>query len=109
MRSLRLGTVVPMADGTRNEGRAADDAEHAPPRPVDKFRQTAAGAVIAAGLFGLRDALEGRKEREDIPIEDEAPGRRIEPGFDLVFDEERGTVTVILAEPLPDEDPRRLL
>ena len=40
--------------------RAHDGAvEHAPPRPVDRFRTTAVGSIVAAGLLGLRDALEG--------------------------------------------------
>jgi hypothetical protein len=83
------------------------DEEHAPPRPVDRFRQTAAGTVIAAGLLGLRDALEGRPEREEIPIVNEAPSGRVEPGFRLVFDEDAGVVTVVLPEPLPPDDYQR--
>jgi hypothetical protein len=31
--------------------------------------------VLAAGLFGLRDALEGRPEREEPAIVAEAPSR----------------------------------
>ena len=33
-------------------------------RPIDKFRGTAVGSVLAAGLLGLRDALEPRTRRE---------------------------------------------
>jgi hypothetical protein len=33
-------------------------------RPVDRFRATATGTVLAAGLLGLADALEGTKEEE---------------------------------------------
>ena len=50
-----------------------DDEEHAPPRPVDKFRRTAAGTVVAAGLLGLRDALEGRPEKEETAVVVDAP------------------------------------
>lgn len=85
------------------------DEEPAPVRPVDRFRRTAAGSVVAAGLFGLRDALEGRPEREEVQIVNEAPESNVEPGFVLEFDEELGKVKVVLAEPLPDEDPRKLL
>jgi hypothetical protein len=52
-----------------------DEAEHAPPRPVDRFRRTAAGSVIAAGMLGLRDALEGRPKRDEVVIVNEAPTR----------------------------------
>ncbi len=39
-------------------------------RPIDKFRGTAAGAVFAAGLLGLADALEGpRDERVEIVVD----------------------------------------
>ncbi len=42
-------------------------------RPVDRFRRSATGAVVAAGLLGLRDALEGRPEKEEVAIVNEAP------------------------------------
>jgi hypothetical protein len=81
----------------------SDAAAHAEPRPVDRFRQTAAGTVVAAGLLGLRDALEGRPEREEVTIVSEAPTRP-EDGFRLVFDaDDPGRVTVVLpTRPEPD-------
>ena len=42
-------------------------------RPIDKFRRGAAGSVIAAGLLGVRDALEGRPEKEEPAIVADAP------------------------------------
>jgi len=63
----------------------SDSAAHAEARPIDRFRRTAAGTVVAAGLFGLRDALEGRPEKEEITIVGEAPERPVD-GFTLVFD-----------------------
>jgi hypothetical protein len=57
-----------------DEERAADDEATVPgDRPVDRFRRTATGAVVAAGLLGLRDALEGRPEKEEVAIVNEAP------------------------------------
>jgi hypothetical protein len=50
-----------------------DGEEPAPERPVDRFRRTTAGTVVAAGLFGLRDALEGRPERDEPAIVVDAP------------------------------------
>ena len=54
---------------------AADDEDESVSgdRPVDRFRRTATGAVVAAGLLGLRDALEGRPEKEEVAIVNEAP------------------------------------
>jgi hypothetical protein len=42
-------------------------------RPVDRFRRSAAGAVVSAGLLGLRDVLEGRPEKDEVAIVNEAP------------------------------------
>jgi len=56
--------------------RPTDDEEAAgrpPERPVDRFRRGAVGSVVAAGLLGLRDALEGRPERDEVTIVSEAP------------------------------------
>jgi hypothetical protein len=51
-----------------------DDAPYEPGRrPLPKIARSAAGEVLAAAMFGLRDALEGpRKEQEAIVVE--APG-----------------------------------
>ena len=49
------------------------EEEPARERPVDRFRRGAVGSMVAAGLFGLRDALEGRPEREETVLEVEAP------------------------------------
>jgi hypothetical protein len=90
------------ADGVTDDPAIGTDSEHAPERPVDKFRKTAVGTVVAAGLLGLRDVLEGRPERDEIAIVNEAPTRPTE-GPVLVFDEDTGTVTVTLPPAPPDD------
>jgi hypothetical protein len=46
-----------------DDGRDLNDPEdHA--RPIDRFRATATGTVLAAGLLGLATALEGPKDEE---------------------------------------------
>ena len=87
--------------------RPADDGadEHAPPRPVDRFRTTAVGSIVAAGLLGLRDALEGKPEKEEVTIVSEAPTRPVdEHDVQVIVDEETKTVKVVLprspAEPV---------
>ena len=65
-----------------------DDGEPAPEpweRPIDKFKRGAAGSVIAAGLLGVRDALEGRPEREEPAIVSEAPEPKLDH-IDIVLD-----------------------
>ncbi len=61
------------SDALIDESLAAGEDEAAPPRPVDKFRRTALGSVAAAGLLGLRDALEGRPEKEESAVVVDAP------------------------------------
>ena len=72
-------------------------------RPIDRFRRSGAGTVIAAGLLGVRDALEGRPEREEPAIVADAPEPKLDH-IDLVLDlehPERSRATVYL--PAPDE------
>jgi hypothetical protein len=84
----------------------ASDAsdEEAWERPIDKFRRGAAGSVLAAGLLGLRDAMEGRPEKEEPAIVSEAPEPKLDH-IDIVLDfehPERSRATVYL--PPRDED-----
>lgn len=73
------------------------------PRPIDRFRTTAAGTVLAAGLLGLRDALEGRPEKEEVAIVNEAPEPAPTESFTLVFDEDDpAALTVVLRPPVSE-------
>ena len=56
-------------------------------RPIDRFRRSSAGSVIAAGLLGVRDALEGRPEREEPAIVADAPEPTLDH-IDLLLDPE---------------------
>jgi hypothetical protein len=72
------------------------EAANAGDRPVDRFRRAATGAVAAAGLLGLRDALEGRPEKEEVTIVNEAPAappRDLEVVID--FDHPERSVAVV--------------
>jgi len=74
-------------------------------RPIDKFRRSGAGSVIAAGLLGVRDALEGRPEREEPAIVSQAPEPKLDH-IDIVLDPdhpERSRAVVYL--PRPDDTP----
>jgi len=84
-----------------------DDHEvPAPERPVDRFRRGAVGSVVAAGLLGLRDALEGRPEREEVTIVSEAPER--EPhGLDVQLDPDHPERSVVVVKPPPPGPPER--
>lgn len=88
---------------------APDDVDggddHAPERPIDRFRRGAVGSVVAAGLLGLRDALEGRPEREEVTIVSEAPEREPAP-IDVQLDLEHPERSVAVVRPTPPTRPR---
>jgi hypothetical protein len=86
-------------DDDERDGADREDWE----RPIDRFRRSAAGTVVAAGLLGVRDALEGRPEKEEPAIVSEAPEPKLDH-IDLVLDPEhpeRSRAVVYL--PPPDE------
>jgi hypothetical protein len=56
-------------------------------RPIDKFRRGAVGSVVAAGLLGVRDALEGRPEKDEPVIVSEAPEPKLDH-IDIMLDPE---------------------
>jgi hypothetical protein len=56
-------------------------------RPIDKFRRGAVGSVLAAGMLGMRDALEGRAMREEPDIVADAPEPKLD-NIELVLDPE---------------------
>ena len=73
-------------------------------RPIDKFRRTAAGSVMAAGLLGIRDVIEGRPKKEEPAIVSEAPTAphdRIE----MILDPEHPELSVIYVHDPPEGSP----
>jgi len=75
-------------------------------RPVDRFRRTAAGSVMAAGLLGLRDALEGRPEKDEPAIVVEAPAAPPPGDIEVLIDFERPGHALAIIH-LPPEEPER--
>ena len=86
-----------------------EDAERSDPdweRPIDRFRRTATGTVVAAGLLGLRDVMEGRPEKEEVTIVSEAPAQPVRD-LDIVIDPEHPERTIAIVRrpaPHPTED-----
>jgi hypothetical protein len=79
----------------------------APTRPVDKFRRTALGSVAAAGLLGLRDALEGRPEKEEAAVVVDAPTPKQKGPVEVTLDfdhPERSRVVIRRPPPEPDAE-----
>jgi hypothetical protein len=86
-----------------DEAGPADAEEHFE-RPVDRFRRGAAGSVIAAGLLGLRDAMEGRPEREEIVIVTEAPSQPHDDNLEMMLDPEHPERSVVIVRRPPPTD-----
>jgi hypothetical protein len=95
-----------MPDGDdASEPDDADAPEEHYERPVDRFRRGAAGAMIAAGLLGLRDVMEGRPEREESAIITEAPSQPHDDDFELVLDPEHPERSIVIVRrPPPTTD-----
>jgi hypothetical protein len=82
---------------------AAGTEEHFD-RPVDRFRRGAVGSVVAAGLLGLRDAMEGRPEREEIVIVSEAPSQPHDDNLELMLDPDHPERSVVIVRRPPPTD-----
>jgi hypothetical protein len=87
---------------------AAEELELGPaqdPVAVARRRHGAAGAMLAAGMFGVDIAL-GRKPREDIPVvvaANDEPGDVDTEGIEIAVDEH----TRVVAPALPRSEPAR--
>jgi hypothetical protein len=96
-----------LIDEALDAGEGVPGAEAAPVRPVDKFRRTALGSVAAAGLLGLRDALEGRPEKDEPAIIVDAPQPKDDGpvAVTLDFDHPERSRAVIRRRPDPGTPP----
>jgi hypothetical protein len=86
-----------------DEAGAADGALAGPP-PLPRIARSTGGQLLAAAMFGLRDALEDRP-REEVAIVVEAPGQPHRPDdFDLELDFEHPERSrVVLRRPVADD------
>jgi hypothetical protein len=76
-----------------------DDDEHAPPTPVQRFEQSAAGAIFAAGLFGLRDALEGPRKEEVQVVTDWSGDPPFTDPYVLRLDPDHPEDSIVMVRP----------
>jgi 4'-phosphopantetheinyl transferase len=109
------GTVASIAV----EGTGVAQTEHwAPPavadrprvgdpgtRPIDKFRGSAVGGVLAAGMLGLRDAIEPRKDAEIAIVQDDAGGPPRNDPIELELDPDHPEESVVRVKPWLRDPP----
>lgn len=74
-------------------------------RPIDRFRGTAVGGVLAAGMLGLRDVLEPRKDQEIAIVRDDAGGPPPEGPIELELDPEHPEESVVRVRPWLRDPP----
>jgi MOSC domain-containing protein YiiM len=97
LRGLNAKVVAPGTVRVGDEVRKVDaEREEHYERPVDRFRRGAAGSVIAAGLLGLRDAMEGRPQREETVITSEAPSQPHDDGLDITLDPDHPERSIVI-------------
>lgn len=72
---------------------------HAEARPIEKFRGTAVGTVFAAGLLGLRDALEGPKDEEPAIVVDWAGEPPFRDPLVLRLDPDHPEDSIVMVRP----------
>ena len=68
-------------------------------RPIDKFKESTTGSILAAGMMGLANALDWRPKKEEVEITQEAS----EPvrDLDIVIDLDHPERTVAILRPQP--------
>lgn len=74
-------------------------------RPIDKFRGTAVGSVLAAGMLGLRDVLEPRREEEIAIVQDDAAGPPVDDPIELQLDPDHPEESVVRVRPWLRDPP----
>jgi 4'-phosphopantetheinyl transferase len=75
-------------------------------RPIDKFRGTAVGSVLAAGLLGLRDALEPPREEEVAIVQNYSGDPPFTEPIVLRLDPEHPEDSIVMVRPWLRDKPR---
>jgi hypothetical protein len=77
-----------------------------PERPSQRFRTSTAGSIVAAGLLGLRDALEGRPESEPTVMEADAAGAPPPDGIEMFLDPDHPERSIVVIHETTDASQR---
>jgi len=72
---------------------------HAAPAPIERFRRTAVGTALAAGLFGLRDVLEPPKDETPAIVEEWAGGEPFAEPIVLRLDPDHPEDSIVMVRP----------
>jgi hypothetical protein len=73
--------------------------EHAEPAPIERFRRTSLGTVLAAGLLGLRDVIEPPKDDQPAIVEDWSGGEPFTDPYVLRLDPDNPQDSIVMIRP----------
>ncbi len=90
-----------MLEDDRDEPERASEhpSEHADPAPIEKFRRTTPGMILAAGMLGLRDVLEPPKNEEPAIVEDWSGGEPFEDPYVMRLDPDHPEDSIVMIRP----------
>jgi hypothetical protein len=72
---------------------------HAEPAPIQRFRRSSVGVVLAAGMLGLRDVLEPEKDDTPAIVEDWAGGEPFNEPVVLRLDPDHPEDSIVMIRP----------
>jgi hypothetical protein len=78
---------------------------HAKPAPIERFHRTGIGTALAAGMLGLSDALEGRKDPTPAIVEDWGGGQPFKDPIVLRLDPDHPEDSIVMVRPWLKPDP----
>jgi hypothetical protein len=95
---LVLEDVEDGTDATDEDAEGPIDG-HAEPAPIERFRRSSIGAVLAAGMLGLRDVLEPEKDEKPAIVEDWAGGEPFTERLVLRLDPDHPEDSIVMIRP----------
>jgi hypothetical protein len=72
---------------------------HAEPAPIERFRRSSVGAVLAAGMLGLRDVLEPERDETPAIVENWAGGEPFGEPIVLRLDPDHPEDSIVMIRP----------
>lgn len=76
-------------------------------RPIDKFRNTAVGSVLAAGMLGLRDVLEPERDDKVAIVQNYAGDPPFKDPIVLRLDPDHPEDSIVMVRPWLRDPPRK--
>jgi hypothetical protein len=101
------GVTETQAEGTGGESEPESTSRyvnekgeaHAEARPIDRFRSSAVGSVMAAGLLGLRDVFEPPKDEEPAIVVDWSGAPPFTDPYVLRLDPDHPEDSIVMVRP----------